>query len=193
MPRGAVGQGVLSGGPLRLGEGQAAQQCPLPRLSLAPPPGAGQAPRSVPAQHGTKRRSRRRCLIPSAEHRPGQERKGGWGGGASAWPAVRAGGGGSGAALPVLFVPLRCENRARLLGFIDPRAARAPSRTHRHLSEDLSPGPRPRPVLWALPGPPGPPGPPGSPQRPGQRGGRQLPPAWRGADAEVEVGAGAPA
>lgn len=105
VPRGAAGRGALSGGPLRLGEGQAAQQCPLPRLSLAPPAGCRPSPAERPAQHGTKRRSRRRCLIPSAEHRSGQERKGGWGGGASAWPAVRAGGGGERGGAPGTVCP----------------------------------------------------------------------------------------
>ena len=102
------------------------------------PQGAGQAPQSILAQHGTKRRSRRRCLIPSAEHCPGQERKGGWGGGASAWPAVPGWQRGEQGGAPGTV----CENMDCLLGFIDSRVRPAPSSTHRppltrHLPEDL--------------------------------------------------------
>lgn len=69
------------------------------------------------------------------------------------------------AALRVLFVPLRCENMDRLLGFIDPRDGPAPSRTHRppltrHLPEDkpvAQRDPGHTPSTWALPGPPEPP------------------------------------
>lgn len=69
------------------------------------------------------------------------------------------------AELRVLFVPLRCENMDRLLGFIDPRDGPAPSRTHRppltrHLPEDgpvAQQDPGHTPSTWALPGPPEPP------------------------------------